>query len=68
VPYSATIYTAANDPDHWRVRANHARTIADTFVHKEAREQMLVVAAAYDGLAELAEKDRLQPVDEASNL
>ena len=66
MPYFTATYRAANDPEHRRWRAEEARSLADTFVHPRAREHMLSVAASFDRLAELAEKNRLQAVDEAS--
>ena len=52
--------TAGNDPDHWRWRAEMARTIAETFISDEAREWMLTIARSYGQLAELAQKTRIQ--------
>ena len=51
---------SANDPEHWRMRAIEARAIADTFVNDQARQRMLSIAASYDHLAGLAEKQPLQ--------
>jgi predicted secreted Zn-dependent protease len=52
--------TAGNDPEHWRWRAEMARTIADTFNSDQAREAMLTIARCYDQLAALAHKSPIQ--------
>jgi hypothetical protein len=52
--------TAGNDPEHWRWRADMARTIAGTFISDQARECMLSISRCYDQLAELAQKSRIQ--------
>jgi hypothetical protein len=43
------------DPDHWRFRAEEARTVADQMTHEEARTIMRRIANDYDRLAKLAE-------------
>src|SRR5262249_8694835 len=44
-----------NDPGHWRLRAEEARTIGDQMTHEEARTIMRRIAMDYDRLAKLAE-------------
>ena len=43
------------EPEHWRFRAEEARTVADQMTHKEARTIMRRIAMDYDRLAKLAE-------------
>ena len=43
------------DPQHWRFRAEEARTVADQMIHEEARTIMRRIAMDYDRLAKLAE-------------
>ena len=43
------------DPQHWRFRAEEARTVADQMTHEEARTIMRRIANDYDHLAKLAE-------------
>ena len=43
------------DPEHWRFRAEEARTAADQMTHDEARTIMRRIANDYDRLAKLAE-------------
>jgi len=43
------------DPDHWRFRAEEARTVADQMTHEEARTIMRRIANDYDRLAKVAE-------------
>ena len=43
------------DPQHWRFRAEEARTVADQMIHEEARTIMWRIAVDYDRLAKLAE-------------
>jgi hypothetical protein len=43
------------DPDHWRFRAEEARTVADQMTHEGARTIMRRIAMDYDGPAKLAE-------------
>jgi hypothetical protein len=46
-------------PDHWRDRAEEARAIAGELRGAEPQRIMLEVAAGYDRLAELAERQLL---------
>ena len=43
-------------PEHWRFRAEEARTVADQMIHEEARMVMRRIANDYDRLVKLAEK------------
>jgi len=43
------------DPEHWRFRAEEARTVGDQMTHEEARTIMRRIAMDYDRLAKLAE-------------
>ena len=50
-----------NDPGHWRLRAEEARTVADQMTHEEARAIMRRIAMDYDRLAtevQLADQKR----------
>src|SRR5262249_14445659 len=44
------------DPNHWRFRAEEARTVADQMSHEGARTIMRRIAMDYDRLAKLAEE------------
>ena len=44
------------DPDHWRFRAEEARTVADQMTHEDARTIMRRIANDYDRLAKVAEE------------
>ena len=44
------------DPQHWRFRAEEARTVADQMTHEGARTIMRRIAMDYDRLAKLAEE------------
>ena len=44
------------DPEHWRFRAEEARTVADQMTHEGARTIMRRIAMDYDRLAKLAEE------------
>ena len=44
------------DPEHWRFRAEEARTVADQMTHEESRTIMRRIANDYDRLAKLAEE------------
>jgi hypothetical protein len=46
----------ANDPTHWRNRAQEARTRAAEMNDAEAKRQMLGIARGYERLAERAEE------------
>jgi hypothetical protein len=48
------------DPEHWRFRAEEARTVADQMTHEEARTIMRRIAMDYDRLAKLAEVQLIQ--------
>ena len=43
-------------PEHWRFRAEEARTVADQMTHEEARVVMRRIANDYDRLVKLAEQ------------
>ena len=43
------------DPEHWRFRAEEARTVADQMTHEEAQTIMRRIANDYDRLAKVAE-------------
>jgi len=42
-------------PEHWRIRAEEARTVADQMTHEEARTIVRRIANDDDRLAKLAE-------------
>ena len=44
-----------NDPEHWQLRAEEARAIAEEMTDPEARRQMLQVADSYEEIARRAE-------------
>ena len=44
------------DPQHWRFRAEEARTVADQMTNEEARTIMRRIANDYDRLAKVAEE------------
>jgi len=44
------------DPEHWRFRAEEARTVADQMPHEESRAIMRRIALDYDRLAKVAEE------------
>ena len=46
----------ANDPKHWRMRAEEARALADKMSDQLSKEMMLGIAEDYDRLAERAEE------------
>jgi hypothetical protein len=46
--------TSFNDPEHWRNRAERARSLADQMNDEAFRQMMLRTAADYDRLAERA--------------
>jgi len=43
-------------PEHWRFRAEEARTVADQMTHEEARMVMRRIANDYDRLAKFADE------------
>ena len=43
-----------NDPEHWRNRAEQARTLANQMTDEVSKQTMLRIAADYDRLAERA--------------
>jgi hypothetical protein len=43
-----------NDPEHWRNRAEQARTLANQMSDEVSKQTMLRIAADYDRLAERA--------------
>jgi hypothetical protein len=43
-----------SDPQHWRRRAEEARTLADELTHPEAKHKMLKIAEDYEELARRA--------------
>jgi hypothetical protein len=45
-----------NDPEHWRQRAEEARTIADQMNDPQSKEAMLKIAEDYERLGERAER------------
>jgi hypothetical protein len=47
MPYAPFSHIAANDPDHWRLRADEARAVADTFVNAQAREQLMRITIGW---------------------
>ena len=44
------------DAEHWRLRAEEARTVGDQMTHEEARTIMRRIANDYDRLAKVAEE------------
>jgi len=52
-----------DDPEHWRSRAEEARSVAEQPSNPEAKRTMLRIAAEYELLAEQAER---RPTKESS--
>jgi hypothetical protein len=53
-----------NDPEHWRHRAEEARTIAEQMSDSPSKDAMLRIAKDYERLAERAQeraKGSVQP-------
>ena len=48
------------DSEHWRFRAEEARTVADQMTHEDARTIMRRIAMDYDRLVKLAEAQLIQ--------
>jgi hypothetical protein len=44
-----------DDPEHWRARAEEARTVAEQLTDPESKSTMLRIAGDYERLAEHAE-------------
>jgi hypothetical protein len=53
--------SVANDPEHWRQRAEEARAITELMTDMPSREAMLRIAADYDRLAKRAEDRKRSP-------
>jgi hypothetical protein len=45
-----------NDSQHWRDRANEARSLADKMTHIDGQAHMLAVAEEYERIAARAEQ------------
>jgi hypothetical protein len=45
-----------NDPEHWRQRADEARSVAEQMNEPQSKEAMLRIAKDYERLAERAEQ------------
>ncbi len=46
----------ADDPAHWRQRADEARAMAEQITDRDARQMMLGIAEDYEKLAKRAEE------------
>src|SRR5215467_8270117 len=49
------------DPEHWRLRAEETRTVADQMHHEESRTIMRRIALDYDRLVKFAEEQLALP-------
>ena len=50
-----------DDPNHWRARAEEARTLADQMGDEKSKQTMLRIAADYERMAEhAADRSRLR--------
>jgi hypothetical protein len=49
-----------NNAEHWRDRAEEARTHAEQLTDPEAKRMMLSIAESYEKLAQRAEERRIQ--------
>jgi len=47
-----------DDPDHWRMRAEEMRVLAEAMLTRDTKATMLRIAADYERLAEWAEQRR----------
>jgi hypothetical protein len=47
---------ASNDPHHWRARAREARTKAEAMSTPAPKRELLMIAMAYERLADHAER------------
>jgi hypothetical protein len=52
---------AKTDPEHYRDEADRVRALRDIVTDDTAKAQLLTIADLYDGLAGIAEKDRMVP-------
>jgi rubrerythrin len=46
----------SDDPHHWRIRAEQARTHADQLTDQKSKEMMIEIADSYDRLAKRAQE------------
>jgi hypothetical protein len=50
------ISSLLDNPTHWRDRANHTRTVAESMFDEESKYRLLKVAWEYERLADCAEQ------------